>query len=91
VVLDDEDRENEGDLIGAADKMTPESMAFMVRHTSGLVCVSVDNSTADRLKLPLMVSNKDNEAGRLDRSVCSSLTTVRTQATPGDPGWERWV
>ena len=61
VVLDDEDRENEGDLIGAADKMTQESMHFMIRHTSGLVCVAVDDETADRLNLPLMVSSKENE------------------------------
>ena len=61
VVLDDEDRENEGDLIGAADKMTQESMHFMIRHSSGLVCVSVPDATADRLNLPLMVSSKENE------------------------------
>lgn len=61
VVLDDEDRENEGDLIGAADLMTQESLNFMIRYTSGLVCVSVDNATADRLNLPLMVSSKENE------------------------------
>jgi 3,4-dihydroxy 2-butanone 4-phosphate synthase/GTP cyclohydrolase II len=60
VVLDDEDRENEGDLIGAADLMTPESLAFMIRHTSGLVCVSVLDDTADKLNLPLMVSSKEN-------------------------------
>ena len=42
VVLDDEDRENEGDLIGAADMMTQENTAFMIRHTSGLVCVSLE-------------------------------------------------
>ena len=61
VVLDDEDRENEGDLLRAADKMTQESMHFMIRHTSGLVCVAVDDETADRLNLPLMVSSKENE------------------------------
>jgi 3,4-dihydroxy 2-butanone 4-phosphate synthase/GTP cyclohydrolase II len=62
VVLDDEDRENEGDLIGAADKMTPESMHFMIRHSSGLVCVSVDNDTCGQARAcPLMVSNKENE------------------------------
>ena len=48
-------------LIGAADKMTQESMHFMIRHTSGLVCVAVDDETADRLNLPLMVSSKENE------------------------------
>ena len=61
VMVDDEDRENEGDLIGAADKMTQESMHFMIRHSSGLVCVSVPDATADRLNLPLMVSSKENE------------------------------
>ena len=41
VVLDDADRENEADLIMAADQVTPEALAFMVRHTSGLVCVGM--------------------------------------------------
>ena len=41
VVVDDADRENEGDLIIAADKITPEALAFMVRHTSGVVCMPV--------------------------------------------------
>ena len=61
VVLDDEDRENEGDLIGAADMMTQESMAFMIRHTSGLVCVSLEDERADALQLPLMVDSKQNK------------------------------
>lgn len=55
VVLDDEDRENEGDLIIAADKMTTESMAFMVEYTSGVVCIAMEGSDLDRLRLPLMV------------------------------------
>ena len=59
-MLDDEDRENEGDLIGAADMMTQESMAFMIRHTSGLVCVSLEDERADALHLPLMVDAKAN-------------------------------
>ena len=61
VVLDDEDRENEGDLVGAANLMTQESLHFMIRHTSGLICVSVDGDTADRLDLPLMVPCDENE------------------------------
>lgn len=61
VVLDDEDRENEGDLVGAANLMTQESLHFMIRHTSGLICVSVDGDTAERLDLPLMVPNDENE------------------------------
>jgi 3,4-dihydroxy 2-butanone 4-phosphate synthase/GTP cyclohydrolase II len=61
VVLDDEDRENEGDLIGAADLMTQESMAFMIRYTSGIVCVSLEDERADKLHLPLMVDSKANK------------------------------
>ncbi|WP_409331844.1 bifunctional 3,4-dihydroxy-2-butanone-4-phosphate synthase/GTP cyclohydrolase II [Trujillonella humicola] len=54
VVVDDEDRENEGDLIFAAELATPELVAFTVRHTSGYVCVAVTESDADRLDLPPM-------------------------------------
>jgi 3,4-dihydroxy 2-butanone 4-phosphate synthase/GTP cyclohydrolase II len=60
VVLDDEDRENEGDLIGAADRMTQETLHFMIQHTSGLVCVALDDKAADRLNLPLTVSSIKN-------------------------------
>lgn len=61
VVLDDEDRENEGDLICAADRVTPETMAFIVRHTSGVVCVGMEGGDLDRLRIPLMVSSAENE------------------------------
>ena len=56
VVVDDEDRENEGDLVVAAAHATPEVMAFFVRHTSGLICASVTAERADELDLPLMVA-----------------------------------
>jgi 3,4-dihydroxy 2-butanone 4-phosphate synthase/GTP cyclohydrolase II len=56
VVVDDEDRENEGDLIVAAEHATPEVMAFFVRHTSGLICASITSDRADELDLPLMVT-----------------------------------
>jgi 3,4-dihydroxy 2-butanone 4-phosphate synthase/GTP cyclohydrolase II len=55
VVVDDEDRENEGDLIMAAEDVTPESMAFFLEHTSGVFCVPLEASRADELDLPLMV------------------------------------
>ncbi len=55
VVADDEDRENEGDLIMAADAATPESIAFFVRHTSGLICVGLTGERCDDLGLTLMV------------------------------------
>jgi len=55
LVVDDEDRENEGDLIIAAEKATPDQIAFMVRHTSGLICLPMTGDRLDELGLPLMV------------------------------------
>ena len=55
VVVDDEDRENEGDLIMAAQDVTPENMAFFLEHTSGVFCVPLESERADQLELPLMV------------------------------------
>lgn len=55
IVVDDADRENEGDLIVAAERVTPEAIAFMVRHTSGLICVPMLGERLDELRLPLMV------------------------------------
>ena len=57
VVVDDADRENEGDLIIAAEKMTPEAMTFMIRHTSGVICMPVEGSRLDELRIPLMVAD----------------------------------
>ena len=54
VVTDDADRENEGDLILAAELATPENIAFMVRHTSGVICAPLEGTELDRLSLPLM-------------------------------------
>lgn len=56
IVVDDEDRENEGDLIIAAEMATPEAIAFMVRHTSGLICAPCEPARLDALELPLMVA-----------------------------------
>ena len=57
VVVDDADRENEGDLIMAAERVTAERMAFMIRHTSGVICMPVEGARLDELALPLMVAN----------------------------------
>lgn len=57
VVVDDEDRENEGDLIIAGDAITPEKMGFMVRYTSGVVCVAAEGTRLDELRLPPMVTH----------------------------------
>ena len=57
IVVDDEARENEGDLVLAAEHVTPEKLAFFVRHTSGLICASITAQRADELELPLMVAH----------------------------------
>ncbi|KAL9377833.1 hypothetical protein Peur_029168 [Populus x canadensis] len=69
IVVDDEDRENEGDFILAASKATPEAMAFIVKHGTGIVCVSMKAEDLDRLELPLMVAHKENE-----EKLCTAFT-----------------
>ena len=64
VVVDDEDRENEGDLIIAAEKMTPDKMAFMIRYTSGVICLPLEGERLDDLQLPLMVTGAENTEGQ---------------------------
>jgi 3,4-dihydroxy 2-butanone 4-phosphate synthase / GTP cyclohydrolase II len=61
VVADDEDRENEGDLIMAADAATEQQIAFFVRHTSGVICVALPDDRCEELNLPLMVPPGDNQ------------------------------
>ena len=63
IVVDDEDRENEGDLIFAAEKATPELLAFMVRYTSGYICVPLRESDCDRLDLPPMFHTNQDVRG----------------------------
>ena len=63
VVVDDEDRENEGDLVVAAELCTPEQMAFVVRHTTGIVCAPMPAARAAALQLPLMVTDNTDAHG----------------------------
>ena len=56
IMMDDEDRENEGDLIMAAEKATPEAVAFIVRHSSGIICQPMTRERLEELRLPLMVA-----------------------------------
>lgn len=60
LVLDDEDRENEGDLILAASKATPETVGFMIRHSSGYLCAPMSAERASELRLPLMVPDSED-------------------------------
>ena len=57
ILMDDEDRENEGDLIIAAEKVRPEDINFMAKHARGLICLTLTREHCQRLKLPLMVQN----------------------------------
>lgn len=63
VVVDDEDRENEGDLIIAGSLATPELMGFMIRHTSGVVCVPMPGTWLDRLNIPPMTAVNEDRKG----------------------------
>ncbi len=77
VVVDDEDRENEGDLVMAAEAATPETIAFFLAHTSGVICVPVTPERADELELPLMVSdNTESQRTAFTVSVDARATTT---------------
>jgi 3,4-dihydroxy 2-butanone 4-phosphate synthase/GTP cyclohydrolase II len=75
ILVDDEDRENEGDLTMAAEKVTPEAINFMAKYGRGLICLSLDSEIVDQLKLPLMV--QDN------RSAFKTAFTVSVEASRG--------
>ncbi len=84
VVVDDANRENEGDLIIAAEKVTEESIAFMVRYTSGLVCTPIIGERLDELQLPLMVAeNTDSHQTAFTISVDYRFGTT-TGISAGD-------
>jgi 3,4-dihydroxy 2-butanone 4-phosphate synthase / GTP cyclohydrolase II len=70
IVVDDEDRENEGDLTIAAEKITPEAINFMARYGRGLICVSLTPERLDELEIPLMVSKNSS---RFDTAFCVSI------------------
>jgi 3,4-dihydroxy 2-butanone 4-phosphate synthase/GTP cyclohydrolase II len=63
IVVDDEDRENEGDLVLPAEHITKEKMAFMIRYTGGVVCMPLTDEIANQLHLPPMVSNNTSKLG----------------------------
>jgi 3,4-dihydroxy 2-butanone 4-phosphate synthase / GTP cyclohydrolase II len=60
ILVDDEDRENEGDLCMAAEFVTPDAINFMAKYGRGLICLSVNDETAEKLQLPLMVREREN-------------------------------
>ena len=63
ILVDDEDRENEGDLCMAADAITPEAVNFMAKYGRGLICLSLTAERCDQLDLPMMVRNNTSPFG----------------------------
>lgn len=59
IVMDDEDRENEGDIIMSASMCTTEAMAWIIKHTSGFVCIALPQQRLDELEIPMMVTNNN--------------------------------
>lgn len=84
VVTDDEGRENEGDLIIAAEHMTPEALAFMVRHTSGVICVPMLGERLDELRLPQMVTANSESHGTAFTVSCDLRRGVSTGISAED-------
>ncbi len=85
VVVDDPDRENEGDLILAAEKITPEKMTFLLQHTSGVVCATLTNERADALNLPHMV----HENTESQRTAFTISVDLKEGTTTGISAQER--
>jgi 3,4-dihydroxy 2-butanone 4-phosphate synthase/GTP cyclohydrolase II len=76
IIVDDEDRENEGDLACAAEKVTPEIINFMARYGRGLICLSMTPERLDELRIPLQISEADNTATR-GTAFCVSIEARR--------------
>ena len=84
IVVDDEDRENEGDLIFAAEHATPELVAFMVRYTSGYICVPLTEAEADRLDLPPMFHTNQDRRGTAYAVTVDARVGVSTGISAAD-------
>jgi 3,4-dihydroxy 2-butanone 4-phosphate synthase/GTP cyclohydrolase II len=84
IVVDDEDRENEGDLIFAAELATPEMVAFMVRYTSGYICVPLSEAEADRLDLPPMFRVNQDRRGTAYAVTVDARNGVTTGISAAD-------
>ena len=84
VVVDDEDRENEGDIVFAAQHATPELMGWTVRYTSGVICVPLPGSYADRLNLPPMTTVNEDAKGTAYTVSCDAAVGVTTGISAAD-------
>lgn len=82
IVVDDEDRENEGDFIMAADRVTPDAINFMAKYGRGLICTPITSARAKVLELPLMVKEND--------SIHHTAFTVSVDSVKGGTGISCW-
>jgi 3,4-dihydroxy 2-butanone 4-phosphate synthase/GTP cyclohydrolase II len=80
IIVDDEDRENEGDLMIAAEKVTPDAINFMARHGRGLICLPMTGQRLDELHIPLMVSDHSNTSS-YGTAFCVTIEARRNVST----------
>ena len=94
ILTDDEDRENEGDLVMAAEKVTPEAINFMATHGRGLICLSLTEERIRQLDLPLMVPGQHlavrHRLHRLHRGARAASPPASPPPTARAPSWPRW-
>lgn len=84
IVLDDDDRENEADLVAAASNLTHDVMARMIRDCSGIVCLCLDEATVERLQLPMMASRNESRFGTPFTVSIEARHGVTTGVSAGD-------
>ncbi|MCP3425744.1 3,4-dihydroxy-2-butanone-4-phosphate synthase [Rothia sp. AR01] len=83
-MVDDEDRENEGDLVGAAALADPERLGMMIRYSSGVVCAPMTGRRADALALPPMVARNEDPKGTAYTITCDAAAGVSTGISAAD-------
>ncbi|WP_018135167.1 3,4-dihydroxy-2-butanone-4-phosphate synthase [Acaricomes phytoseiuli] len=84
LVLDDEDREDEGDIVFAAELSTPELMGWTIRYSSGVICIPMPEPLADRLGLPPMVADNQDAKGTAYTVSCDAVSVLRTGISATD-------
>src|SRR5690554_1700278 len=84
ILMDDEDRENEGDLVMAAQYVTPQHVNFMAMHARGLICMPVSSQQAERLGLRLMVQRNDSGFGTKFTTSIEAASGVTTGISAAD-------
>ncbi|WP_394940949.1 3,4-dihydroxy-2-butanone-4-phosphate synthase [Psychromicrobium sp. YIM B11713] len=84
IVVDDEDRENEGDIVFAAQHSTPQLMAWTIRHTSGVVCIPLTAERADALRLPPMTAHNEDVKGTAYTVSCDAREVTSTGISASD-------